>query len=73
MYQPKPVMLKKNLRNKILSHLIFGTAWVSLFLLVVMFWLPENVKEPAVQAMLASWIGAFVAMLALEEEKPDSE
>ena len=68
MMQPRPVMLKKNLRNRILSAVIWGTGWISLFLLVVMFWLPENVKEPAVQAMLASWICAFVAMLGLEEE-----
>lgn len=72
MNQPKPVMLKKNLRNKILTNTIFGCTWIALFLLVVMFWLPENVKEPAVQSMVLMWVIAFFALFGLEEEKDDS-
>lgn len=73
MNQSKPVMLKNNLRNKILSNLIFGCGWTSLFILVVMFWLPENIKEPAIQTMLGMFITAFICMLGLEEVKQDEQ
>lgn len=73
MMTPRPVPLKKNLRNRIINAVIMCSGSVVLAILLVMFWLPDNIKELAVNVMLGFGLLAGFSLFGLEEESTPPE